>query len=72
MTLPSERTRAVVEMANEVLDLRQYLAGRGETARVPREKLRRLHHWLRHYPMPSELDQTAMLAPHLWAPVERP
>lgn len=71
MTLPNERTRAVVELAKEVKALAPYLHGRSETVRVPRETLRRLHSWLRHYPMPSELTMTAESAPHLWAPSER-
>jgi hypothetical protein len=42
--------------------------GSSETVRVPREALRRLHAWLRHYPMPSELTMTAEVVPQLWAP----
>ena len=55
MTTPEERTRAVIEMGREVMALAPYLHGKSETVRVPREVLRRLHWWLRHYPMPSEL-----------------
>lgn len=67
MTLPIERTRAVIELAKEVRALAPYVYGKGETVRMPRELLRRLHAWLRHYPEPSELTVTAKLAPHLWA-----
>lgn len=68
MTLPNERTRAVNAIAREILDLAPYLHGKSETVRVPRERLRRLHAWLRHYPLPSELTMTALVAPDLWAP----
>lgn len=68
MTLPQERTRAVIELAREIQALAPYMHGKSETVRVPREALRRLLGWLRHYPMPVELTMTAKAAPHLWAP----
>lgn len=68
MTLPQERTRAVIELAKEIQALGPYTHGKSEHVRVPREALRRLLGWLRHYPMPVELTMTAEAAPHLWAP----
>lgn len=70
MTLPNERTRAVVELGKAVQDLAPYLHGKSETVRVPREALRSLHGWLRHYPTTVDLTATARVLPHLWAPVE--
>jgi hypothetical protein len=67
MTLPNERTRAVVELAREVQALAPYLHGSTETVRVPRETLRRLYGWLRHYPTPLDMATTAKLASRLWA-----
>jgi hypothetical protein len=67
MTLPNERTRAVVEMGREVQTFAPYAYGSSETVRVPREKIRRLLGWLRHYPMPCEISWTAERAPDLWA-----
>lgn len=73
MTVPDERTRAVVELAIEVQALAPYLRGRTETVRVPRETLLRLYGWLRHYPTPLDMATTAELAPRIWAaPDERP
>lgn len=66
MTTPQERTRAVNQVGIAIVDLSQYAIGRSVTARVPREKLRHLYQWLRHYPTPSELSMTAEAAPHLW------
>ena len=67
MTTPTERTRAVIELA---ADLRRFLTayanGSGETVRVHRNDLRQLAGWLRHYPMPHELDTTAEALPQLW------
>ena len=70
MTTPNERTRAVVEMAQEVQRLEPYMHGNGDTVRVPREALRRLYALLRHYPMPSELTVTAQRVPELWAAID--
>jgi hypothetical protein len=55
MTLPNERTRAVIQMAREVQDLAPYMHGKSDTVRVPREALRRLHACLRHYP--AQIDR---------------
>ena len=66
MTLPVERTRAVNEMAREVLKLSPFLHGKSETVRVPRQLLRDLHARLRHYPTPIDMERTAEKAPELW------
>lgn len=72
MTTPSERTRAVVYLPEAVMDLAPYLArSKGDMVRVPRELIERLCAWLRHYPMASEMDQTAKALPELWGPVKR-
>lgn len=70
MTVPSERTRAVLQLGDEVEALRQYLHGYSEAARVPRETIRRLVRLLRHYPTRYDLEVSAGHVPHLWGPPE--
>ena len=70
MTTPRERTRAVIELGIAVRELAPYTYGRTPTVRVPREHLRVLLRWLRHYPTPSELWMSADAAPHLWSESE--
>jgi len=72
MTTPTERTRAVVYLPEAVMDLAPYLSrSNGDMVKVPRELIERLCAWLLHYPLASELDQTAEAMPHLWGPVQR-
>lgn len=71
MTVPHERTRAVLELAKEVQLLAPYMHGKGATVRIPRESLTRLHGWLRHYPSPCEITMTADKCPDLWAPADK-
>ena len=70
MTTPSERTRAVNEAGRAIMAFAPYLHGKTDTVRIPRALIRELHHWLRHYPTPFELDMTAQRAPELWAESE--
>ena len=67
MTTPAERTRAVIELGIAVRELAPYTYGRTPTVRVPREHLRVLLRWLRHYPTPSELWMTGQTTPYLWS-----
>lgn len=59
MTIPTERTRAVLQMGREVAEMAKYLYGKGESARVPRDTIRTLVRLLRHYPTQFELELTA-------------
>lgn len=67
MTTPSERTRAVIELAKEAMLLAPYAHGKSVHVSVPRERLRTLLAWLRHYPTEADLNMTASCAPHLWS-----
>jgi hypothetical protein len=51
----------VNELGRAVLGLAPYLHGKSNTVRVPRALLRSLHGWMRHYPMPIELDLETVL-----------
>lgn len=66
MTLPNERTRAVLEMERAILNLLPHLRGKGEVAMVPRETLRDIWRLLRHYPTPHDMKITAEKCPELW------
>lgn len=74
MTMPEQRTRAVARMRDLVQDLRQYLAGEGKSALVPRDVLRALVGGLRHYPTRTDLHRSAEAAPGVWGqpPPEKP
>lgn len=67
MTIPSERTRALIH----TYELLERLQDRGETPRVPgwlREHARAL---LRHYPDRSSIQLAHLALPHLFGPVPR-
>jgi hypothetical protein len=70
MTLPVERTRAVNDMAREIVKLSPFLHGKSETVRVPRQLLRDLHARLRHYPTELDMKITAEKVPELWKVVD--
>jgi len=73
VTLPNERTRAVLGMEQAVKALAPYATGRTWCARVPRDLIRELQHWLKHYPTCYDISITAERAPDLWAQAdERP
>lgn len=69
MTTPAERTRAVLGLAESTQALAPYMHGSSETVRVPRELLRQLHAWLRHYPCKTEIALSARDLPQLWGNV---
>ena len=52
MTLPYERTRAVVNTQDFLLDLLDHK----KTPRVPRAIRKQAHHLLRHYPSEYEMN----------------
>lgn len=66
MTIPVERTMAVLGLAKEVERLIPYLHGKGESVRVPRETIRILCAYLRHYPSTFDMEITADKIPELW------
>lgn len=67
MTTPTERTRAVMELAKAVMALAPYAYGSSATVRIQRHELRILLGWLRHYPDSSDIDYCANVAPELFA-----
>jgi len=67
MTTPTERTRAVLELAKAVTALTPYAYGLSPTVRIPRHELRVLIGWLRHYPDASDIEYCAKVAPELFA-----
>ena len=69
MTLPNERTRAVVEMERAVVAILPFMAHDRptvQTVRVPRELLQRMTRLLRHYPTEYDMKITAEKVPELW------
>lgn len=66
MTMPDERTRAIVyaqEFLHDLLDPKK-------TPRVPREVRRRALRVLRHYPYPFYLNMAAKHVPDIFGPYE--
>lgn len=70
LTLPYERTRAVLKLGEAVSDLMPLIHRRGEHVKVEREKIVRLVRWLRHYPTEGDVALTAELCPELWGEPE--
>ena len=68
MTTTTERSRAVLGMAQSARALAPYAYGDSPNALVPRELLEALQGWLRHYPSRTEIHITARECPGLWAP----
>lgn len=65
MTVPSERTHAVLNTRNflrSLLDPKQ-------TPRVPRDIRRQASWLLKHYPAPFEMDRVGRLLPETWGRV---
>lgn len=62
MTLPDERYRAVIYVAQFLLDL----ATPSKTPRVPRDVRREALRLLRHYPHEFEMARAAKAAPDLF------
>jgi len=62
MTIPSERTRAVLAAELMLFDL----INSAKTPRVPRAIRQRALRVLRHYPWVVHMKQTAEKCPELW------
>jgi len=62
MTLPCERTRAVINAREFLVQLCC-----GEIKRIPSEVRDRARRILRHYPSPVDLHQAAEVAPDVFA-----
>jgi hypothetical protein len=60
MTMPYERTRAVVQA-------REFLEELMRSADVPESVRKEAHRLLRHYPSDSDLSLTALALPNWWA-----
>lgn len=67
MTVPVQRTLAVVQ-ARELL---KELAASSEQSGVPSDVLHEAERLLRHYPLPSHMQIAHLGAPLLFGPVER-
>ena len=66
MTMPYERTKAVIETR----ELLQLLAGSDGSA-VPSTIHEHARQLLRHFPLDVDLDVSAAALPGVWAPVPR-
>lgn len=66
MTTPAERTRAVIEMDRTIGMLRNFTVGKTANVLVPRELLRQIIRWQRHYPTHSEMLITHDKCHELW------
>ena len=64
MTMPNERTRAVLYTEQFLVAL----LNAAETPRVPLEVRRRAARCLRHYPHPYEMKQAAKDVPNVFGP----
>jgi hypothetical protein len=62
MTLPDERTRAIVNARNFLYDL----IDPKKTPRIPKAVRERARRILKHYPWDSYLDMTAEALPDVW------
>ena len=61
MTIPSERTRAIIYARQFMLDL----LDPAKTPRVPREVRSRASRVLRHYPSPFDIERAARKCPEI-------
>jgi hypothetical protein len=66
MTLPDERTRAIVNARNFLYDL----IDPKKTPRIPKAVRERARRILKHYPWDSYLDMTAEALPDVWGKTE--
>lgn len=66
MTLPIERTWAVLNTQHRILELTKYTHGKSETMLIPREQLRQLVLGLKHYPSKFDMNEAANLAPDIF------
>lgn len=67
MTLPNERTRAVIYAQKFLRDLLDPKA----TPKVPLEIRRRARSVLKHFPQPYEMEQAACASPNLFGKVDK-
>lgn len=73
MTLPIERSRAVLDMEYNVLALKSYTVrktGNQTFAKVPLQLLDNVQRCLRHYPTKLDIEQSAKHAPMVWGSLE--
>jgi hypothetical protein len=66
MTLPSERTRAVLNAQNFLRDMLDPAV----TPRIPRDIRKQAYNCLRHYPQPFEMETVAKCIPSIFGPLE--
>lgn len=65
MTLPIERTNAILNTETRVKMLTPYIHGETEAVRVPRDLLRQIVLGLKHYPTRFELNELANASPEI-------
>ena len=71
MTLPDQRTRAVLAACQVILALRGYTHGDPDrSALVPRALLIQALQTLRHYPTRYDLKVSAEKLPEIWGPID--
>ena len=69
MTLPVERTRAVLRAEKAIIELMPYVikaSKGGSYVRIEPDVLLLFHGVLKHYPTAVDLDFSADLAPDIW------
>ncbi len=66
MTLPNERTRAVVYAR----DFLRALMDPKQTPKVPKEIRTRAYWVLRHFPWDTDLDESSRKLPGIWGPLK--
>lgn len=66
MTIPIERSHAVVQMGDAAAALVPYAHRRGESVSVPARLLADLVRSLRHYPTTLDIDLSSDQAPDIW------
>lgn len=71
MTLPNERTRAVLNVEKEARRLHDAYCWRGATfANIPREEWLNFMRLFRHYPTSFDLSESARKCPEIWGEPE--
>lgn len=66
MTVPRERTKAVVMMGRLVEELIPHANKKAPNVLIPRDLICQIVACLRHYPGKAEIDMTAEKVPDLW------
>ena len=68
MTLPVERTRAVLAIEREARDLHNtYYRAANKAVRVPVEEWEQFMRLFRHYPTAFDLAESARKCPEIWS-----